>query len=321
VALRRRTACRGDGSKELFGTLLHSEVADKLFGAQPSVGFRTHHKRQRPSRANHWIEQPPRGNSIAKFQPVCHDALDPQVLRQRAHHMLQTLADEHHLPVLRHPLPQTGYAFRPELSFQNILKIFLAEQVQPVAAHAAQQSVQNPRRQHAVGGIKRRAKRRLQEKPSAPRPSLRECVSIPGEIRDRPNRRQRGQAAFHAPEDRPLRLFGGALQRHTRRLARLRRHRGLVLAILGIGNAQDLFPPRDETARLIGTKENVTNLPCFGNSRNTLQSQTVRPVSIPPQNGHSTLPRVGAGLQPGSCFWSRFLKCHHEAARGRGCGI
>jgi len=47
------------------------------------------------------------------------------------------------------------------------------------------------------------------------------------------------------------------------------------MAILGIGYAQDLLPPRDETARLSTTKENAINLPFFSKTRKTWRLRTV----------------------------------------------
>ena len=217
-------------------------------------------KRQWPARTNHRIQQPPGGHAVAKLQPVGHQSVDSQVLRQRAHDVVQALADQNHLAVLVHPFAQLGHTLRPQLRLEDVLEILFPQQVQPVAANASQQGVQNPGGQNAVARIERGPKCGLQEKPSSARPALGKGMGVPGEVGDRTDGGQVGQAAFHAPENGPGLSLLKFRFRHTSLFPRSRKHRRHWVTILGVGYAQDLFPPMDETARLMYSgpaKENV----------------------------------------------------------------
>ena len=182
------------------------------------------------------------------------------MLGQRAHDVVQALADQNHLAVLIHPFAQLGHALRPELVLEDVLKILLPQQVQAIAANAPQKRVQNPGGQNAVARIERGPKCRLQEKPSAARPALGKGMGVPGEVGHGTDGGQVRQAAFHAPENGPGFSFLKFRFRHTSLFPRSRKHRRHWVTILGVGYAQDLFPPMDETARLMypgPAKENV----------------------------------------------------------------
>ena len=188
---------------QLFRPLLEPEVLQQLFSADAAVRIFAQRKCQRAARTHDRVEQPPGGNSVAKFQPVGHQLLDAQVPCQRPHHMIESLAHQHHLPVLFHPLAQHLQPFGFELRLQNVVEVFLPQQVQPIASHSAQQRVQNARGQNAVARVQHRPHQRLQKQSAAPRPALRERMRVPGEIRYRPHRGQIRQAAFDPPENRP----------------------------------------------------------------------------------------------------------------------
>ena len=53
--------------------------------------------RERSARSNDRLQQSSRRRATAKLQTVGHDPLDAQILRQRAHHVVQPLADQHNL--------------------------------------------------------------------------------------------------------------------------------------------------------------------------------------------------------------------------------
>jgi len=129
------------------------------------------------------------------------------MLSQRPHNVIQALADQDDLPILDHPLAQLRQSFRPELALQDVFKVLLPEQIQAVAAHAAQERMQDSCGQYPMACIERWPKQGLQEKTPSACPALREGVGIPGEISNWTHRRQMRQTAFYAPEDGPLSLI------------------------------------------------------------------------------------------------------------------
>ena len=64
---------------------------------------------------------------------------------QRAHHVVQALADQHDVGALGLDLAQFFHACRLQARLDEIGEILLAQQVQAVLADAAQQGVQHPR--------------------------------------------------------------------------------------------------------------------------------------------------------------------------------
>ena len=118
-----------------------SQVTKQLPGTEGPSCLAAPENRQRPPRTYDRVEQTAGGNTIAELQPVGHNSFDPQVLRQRPHDVIQALADEDDLPILGHPFAQLRHAFAAELTLQHVLEVFFAEQIQTVAAHAAQQRV------------------------------------------------------------------------------------------------------------------------------------------------------------------------------------
>jgi hypothetical protein len=77
--------------------------------------------------------------------------------------------------------------------------VFFAQQIKPIPAHAAQNSVHDPGGKLPVGGIKKRAQGCHQQNQAATLPPSRECLGVPSEKGDRPNGGQFQQAAFHPP--------------------------------------------------------------------------------------------------------------------------
>ncbi len=80
------------------------------------------------------------------------------------------------------------------------MEVLLSQQVQTVAADAAQQCMQDARGQNPVAGVQHRPYQRLEEQAAPARPALCKCMRVPGEIGHRPHRGQVGHAAFNPPE-------------------------------------------------------------------------------------------------------------------------
>jgi hypothetical protein len=66
--------------------------------------------RERPARPDDRLYQPAGRGAIAKIQAVGHNPLDAQVLRQRTHHVLQSLADEHDVRTCLHQVQHLAHA-------------------------------------------------------------------------------------------------------------------------------------------------------------------------------------------------------------------
>ena len=70
--------------------------------------------------------------------------LDFEFLRQRSDEMIQFLAHQHHGPARLLPLPKPLQSFRPKPGPHDVVEILLAQQIQPVATHAAERQMHQP---------------------------------------------------------------------------------------------------------------------------------------------------------------------------------
>src|SRR5579862_3161165 len=120
-----RHNCFGEQIRMVFQT----EVAQQLPGADAPVRLPTE-KREGPSRADNRVQQPACSNSVTELQAVGHDPFNTEVLSQWPHNVVQTLANQDDLPMLRHPFTQLGQTFRPELVLQYVLEILFAKEIQ-----------------------------------------------------------------------------------------------------------------------------------------------------------------------------------------------
>src|SRR3989449_1723704 len=108
---------------------LESQVPRQLRGRKPAIRTALQQQCQPAPRPDHRVEQPPRSPAVTELQTVGHQALDPQIVRKRAHDVLQSLADQHHLTVASHPFLELLDPARLELRLQDVMKIFLAQQI------------------------------------------------------------------------------------------------------------------------------------------------------------------------------------------------
>ena len=139
-----------------FRIFLEAEDGDQLFARKAAIGLAFGEARKRAARTNHGIEQAARGDAFAKIQAIGNEARNAQMLRERAHDVVEALAHQNNFAARRHGFVQLGDAalFQPRL--QKIFEEFLAEQVQAVAAHSAQHSVKKARGEDAVGDVEKR---------------------------------------------------------------------------------------------------------------------------------------------------------------------
>jgi len=75
------------------------------------------------------------------------------------------------------------------VGLQKIMEKFLAEQIEPVAAFAAQHRVHYSGGKHAIGGVQQRPRNSHHAHQPAPRPPLSERLCVPSEEGYRPDGR------------------------------------------------------------------------------------------------------------------------------------
>ena len=74
-----------------------AEAAKKNFARYLAVGLASSEFREGAARANHRIEQTPSGKPVAKIEAVAENALDAEVIGERAHDVVESLAHEHNV--------------------------------------------------------------------------------------------------------------------------------------------------------------------------------------------------------------------------------
>ena len=116
--------------------------------------------------------------------------------------MLQSLTHQHDPVASLDASFKQLHAINFQVGLQLVLEVFLAQQVQAVAADSAQHSVHAPGGKDTVGGIKKWPQDRHQQHHPAPYPALQKCLRVPGKKGDGADRSQVCEAAFHSPVDR-----------------------------------------------------------------------------------------------------------------------
>ena len=172
---------RPDRLLKNFRMLGVTKILSQFFLADSPIRPVSRQFRQRAARANHRIEKPPGRHPIPKFEPVRDQAVDTQVFSQRPHDVVEPLADQNDPLAATHRLLQFRDAVRLQPRLEYVFEIFLAEQLQPVAADASQHGMQQPRSAHSVGRIEHRPGHGQHSHRAAPRPAFEKALGIPGE--------------------------------------------------------------------------------------------------------------------------------------------
>jgi hypothetical protein len=157
VGLRRWPLGSADGRIEHFWRLGEPEIAQHLLARNSSVRFVRPKVGEGPARTDYGVKQPARGYTVAKIESVRKNALDTQIVRERAHYMVQTLADKHHLGASGYDFLERFNATHLEPRLQKVLEELFAQKVQAVAALMPENGVQEARGDHAVRGVEKRA--------------------------------------------------------------------------------------------------------------------------------------------------------------------
>ena len=144
------------------------------------------------------------------------------MIGERAQDVIEQLADQNDLFPISQCYQEFLDRFAAQLRLQDIVEVFLAEQVQPILADTAKQRVQESGGESAACPIGERPRERHCRHAEPPGPALREALGIPGEKADQPHGAHFEQRAFNAPishasrPSRPRRVFQfGYGFRHT----------------------------------------------------------------------------------------------------------
>ena len=94
---RRNSLGRPNRFVQHAGVFREAEIAHQLIARQGPVRAILLKPRHRAARANHGIEQASRGEAIAKIQTIAENAPHAEMLRERTHDVIESLAHEHHV--------------------------------------------------------------------------------------------------------------------------------------------------------------------------------------------------------------------------------
>ncbi len=181
----RHGAVRGlDGVVEGLRILRESEVAEKPLSRRASIRLVGPQAREHAARADHRREQTARRNSVAEIEAIANDPGNAEMAGERPHDVVQPLAYKHDLFPCIQGLLQTFDAALLQLRLQDVLEIFLTEQIKAIATDAAQNGVQQTGGDHAIRQIKYWPGDRQDAHDAAPCPTLKKALRVPGEEAD-----------------------------------------------------------------------------------------------------------------------------------------
>src|SRR5208337_660197 len=140
--------------------------------------------------------------AIAEVEAIRNNPPYAQMARQRAHHMLQPLAHQHHVDAGCLQRLQVPHPFFFEQRLQLVLEFFFAQQIEAVASNSAQHGVHDSSCGHAVRRIQKWPQQRHEEHQAAAYRSRDISLAVPGEESDGTDGGQLEQASFHPPVNR-----------------------------------------------------------------------------------------------------------------------
>src|SRR5208282_122791 len=155
--------------------------------------------RERTARADHRLEQTPRGYAVAELQAVADEALRAEILRHGPQNMFQELSDQDDTFATAHGIHQLLHGFLPHYRLQDILKILLAKKIQAVARDSPQHTVKKPRGKRAAGKISGRTEHGHRCHCAASNPAFQEALTVPIEEAPAAQCADLEERALHAP--------------------------------------------------------------------------------------------------------------------------
>jgi len=199
--LRRRPARGLNCAIHEFWILCVADAAKKNCARHLPVGLASGEFRESAARTNHGIEQTSRCKAITKIEAVAEHALDAEMIGERAHDVVESLAYQHDIGTGGYDFLELGNPSGFQSWLEEILEEFFAEEVEPVAAYAAQHRVQKACGEHAIRGVEKRARDSEDAHGAAAAPAFKKGLGVPGEEADGADGREIEQAAFYAPVD------------------------------------------------------------------------------------------------------------------------
>jgi len=169
---RNRTSRGLHGVIKLLRLLRPAELAEQSLARNTSVSGAARNPGERPARANDGIHQSSGGLAVSKFQAVGNERVDPKMIGQRAKNAFKELPDKNDSLTAANRFDQFLDGLAAQLRLQNVEEVFLAEEIQSIAADAAEQGVQKARGKRAVGGVRERPRERHPGHAQAARPAL-----------------------------------------------------------------------------------------------------------------------------------------------------
>src|SRR3954447_11093621 len=128
---------------------------------------------------------------------------------ERAHDVIEQLTYEHDPLTTAHHVQKFLGGFFANLWLENVLEIFLTQEIQAIETDSPQQSMKKASSKSAAGGVCEWPSHRHQRHASSTCPALRKALRIPRKKADRPQRAEFQERSFHAPINRLGRRRGG----------------------------------------------------------------------------------------------------------------
>jgi hypothetical protein len=175
------------------------EMARKSLRSPPAVWHILSEWGESAARPDHRVEQASGRGSIMKFQAVGDDVPHSEMLRQRTHQVIESLANQHNVCPRSHKFLNLFNAFLFEMRLQFVLEELFSQQIQAIAGYAPKNGMDDAGGKFAIGCIKERAQHRHQEDQTSAPKTVRESLSIPREEGDRSDHSQIEQAPLNAP--------------------------------------------------------------------------------------------------------------------------
>ena len=113
--------------------------------------------------------------------------------------MIESLAYQNDLCAGLHKLLNRLHTFRFQARFQLVLEVFFAQEIQAIAGHAAQNRVNHPGGEFAVGGVEKWTQHGHQKDEAATPEALGKGLRVPGKESDWPDDGQVQKAPLNPP--------------------------------------------------------------------------------------------------------------------------
>ena len=91
--------------------------------------------------------------AVAKFHAIGDEVVDAEVSGERAHDVVEKLPDENYALAAANDFQEFFGGGGAELGFEDVVEIFLTEEIEAILADAAQQRVEKTGGEGAIGRV------------------------------------------------------------------------------------------------------------------------------------------------------------------------